>query len=222
MGKNYPALAYSVIAPVSYNLTIVAIAIGAPRALTGDPVTAVGFAAASVPAAVAAFFSYFNQATSNRLALVVILGTGALSVLYFALMFHEFGLEFTGPDRLARAHGEVFADALYFSVVTFTTLGYGDFQPAVSARLLAAIEALLGYVYLGLMVATVHHWATDARTGAGSGEKTADFDLPGIGAIGIVSKSAQELLRLIWEELLWTPRSQGSGSSRKKSEKTDH
>jgi len=36
-------------------------------------------------------------------------------------------------------------DALYFSAVTFTTLGYGDFVPRAGAgRMLASFEALLG------------------------------------------------------------------------------
>jgi voltage-gated potassium channel Kch len=37
-----------------------------------------------------------------------------------------------------------FTNYLYFSTVTFTTLGYGDFRPCESARLLAAVESLLG------------------------------------------------------------------------------
>jgi len=45
------------------------------------------------------------------------------------------------------------ADGLYFSVVTLTTLGYGDFQPKPALRLVAAGQAVLGYVYLGMIVA---------------------------------------------------------------------
>lgn len=44
------------------------------------------------------------------------------------------------------------SSALYYSTVTFTTLGYGDFQPIPRMRLLAGIEALIGYAYLGLTV----------------------------------------------------------------------
>ncbi len=44
-----------------------------------------------------------------------------------------------------------FWDSLYFSVVTFTTLGFGDFKPySTSFRLLAAVEALIG----AFMIAT--------------------------------------------------------------------
>ena len=43
---------------------------------------------------------------------------------------------------------------LYFSVVTMTTLGYGDITPATTAtRLLAATQALLGQIYLVVLVA---------------------------------------------------------------------
>ena len=41
---------------------------------------------------------------------------------------------------------------LYFSIVTFTTLGYGDMQPLPSMRLYAGAEAIMGYIYLGLGV----------------------------------------------------------------------
>lgn len=44
-------------------------------------------------------------------------------------------------------------DYLYFSYVTFTTLGYGDIQPIGICRGLSAAEAVLGYVFLGALVA---------------------------------------------------------------------
>lgn len=46
-------------------------------------------------------------------------------------------------------------DALYFSVVTWTTLGYGDFQPTESLRLLAAFQALLGTFFIPMLIAAV-------------------------------------------------------------------
>lgn len=49
-----------------------------------------------------------------------------------------------GPDRLMA----------YFSIVTITTVGYGDITPkAEMARSLANLEALLGQVYLTVLVA---------------------------------------------------------------------
>lgn len=46
-----------------------------------------------------------------------------------------------------------FPEAFYYSVVTWTTLGYGDYQPCRDFQLFAANEAMLGYAVIGLMVA---------------------------------------------------------------------
>ena len=44
-------------------------------------------------------------------------------------------------------------DCLYFSVMTWTTVGYGDFKPAPSTRGLAACEAIAGYLVMTLIIA---------------------------------------------------------------------
>jgi len=41
-----------------------------------------------------------------------------------------------------------FADCIYFSSVTYTTLGYGDLSPEGPLRLLASSEALTGFVLI--------------------------------------------------------------------------
>ena len=55
--------------------------------------------------------------------------------------------------------------ALYFSLVTWTTLGYGDFHPSNGIALLAGLEAILGYIYLEIAVAmiAVHLDGKDSR-----------------------------------------------------------
>ncbi|WP_415889344.1 ion channel [Neptuniibacter sp. SY11_33] len=45
-----------------------------------------------------------------------------------------------------------FLNAIYFSVVTFTTLGYGDIAPIGLARFVAAVEAFLGSFTMALFV----------------------------------------------------------------------
>lgn len=83
-------------------------------------------------------------------ALMVILGCG---ILYFFL-----GIK--GPDGwtgyrsgagLPQNAGD-FLLSLYYSVVTFTTLGYGDFVPAGWSRGVAAIEAFIGAFSISLFV----------------------------------------------------------------------
>lgn len=44
-------------------------------------------------------------------------------------------------------------DSIYFSVVTFSSLGYGDIQPSGLSRAIAVVEVLSGLVILALIVA---------------------------------------------------------------------
>lgn len=48
-----------------------------------------------------------------------------------------------------------FAEAFYFSGVTFTTLGYGDILPHGQFRWYALMEVLLGMVLFGLFITTI-------------------------------------------------------------------
>ncbi len=57
---------------------------------------------------------------------------------------------------------ESYADSLYFSIVTYTTLGYGDITLSESWRLLASFEAAIGIIIFGwstaLVMAVVQHF----------------------------------------------------------------
>ncbi len=48
-----------------------------------------------------------------------------------------------------------FGPCLYFSVVTFTTLGYGDYIPEGGLRYVAAIEVLLGVILIAFLTAVL-------------------------------------------------------------------
>ena len=54
------------------------------------------------------------------------------------------------------ADGDPFADLLYFSLVTITTLGYGDISPvAPFARISAGLEAATGTLYIAILIAHI-------------------------------------------------------------------
>ena len=55
---------------------------------------------------------------------------------------------------IGRAEGWTKIDALYYSFITATTVGYGDFRPEKSSgKLLAIVIALLGLLMTGIIVA---------------------------------------------------------------------
>ena len=104
----------------------------------------------------AMFIKYFPRlarATPDRL--VFYFCDLALVVFFlieiYALTYHSLGL-YRGNDPVTDA-----VDFLYFSIVTWTTLGYGDISPASESRLFAAAEALTGYVFMGLYLSVVFH-----------------------------------------------------------------
>ncbi len=80
-----------------------------------------------------------------------------LVVLSYVLLNAGFGLAFVliGPDALQGplpgVGGTGFARAFFFSVETFSTIGYGNLGPAgLAANLVVTVEALVGLLWLAL------------------------------------------------------------------------
>lgn len=72
----------------------------------------------------------------------------------FAYLFALVELHSPGAFAFADRAGHADPDFYYYSLVTLTTLGYGDITPlAPMARGLAALEAVIGPVYLTVLVA---------------------------------------------------------------------
>lgn len=68
--------------------------------------------------------------------------TSLLCVVFAGLYAVVGGVDYGGSTSLL--------DPLYFSVVTFTTLGYGDFLPVTTAaKMLVILEVICGYMALG-------------------------------------------------------------------------
>ncbi len=93
-----------------------------------------------------------------RTVFAILIQSGAL-LLTFAAVYSGFGLMTNGAPPVPVND----LDALYFSVVTWTTLGYGDFSPPTELRLIAAAQAAIGYFYLGLTVGLVANVVSSTR-----------------------------------------------------------
>jgi hypothetical protein len=85
---------------------------------------------------------------------------GVLAIYLLTGMFFSFLYAVIGsvdPGSLfAGRHDSTAADQLYFSFVTLSTVGYGDFAPAAHApRALAVAEMLIGQIYLVTVVSLI-------------------------------------------------------------------
>lgn len=88
-------------------------------------------------------------------------GLAILLWLSFSVIFCYFSLikesSYSEPSQsgqqVSKCEEIDFSESMYFSAVTLTTLGYGDFQPRGAGRFFAALEAVLGLMLFGVMVA---------------------------------------------------------------------
>ncbi len=78
--------------------------------------------------------------------LIAVSGIGAL-ITQFSFLYHWTGLLTPSGEQSTSLF-----EAFYFSVVTWTTLGYGDFLPMDDSRHIVIVQALLGYVTMALMI----------------------------------------------------------------------
>ena len=72
---------------------------------------------------------------------------GMSNIILFASLYEYFGLMSNG--NIVK---EGFITSLYFSIVTWTTLGYGDYSPIPEMKLIASLEAIVGYFYMAILV----------------------------------------------------------------------
>ncbi|MYN68480.1 MAG: two pore domain potassium channel family protein [Acidobacteria bacterium] len=66
--------------------------------------------------------------------------------MYSCLTVHGHGVDKPGLG---------FLDGIYFSIVTVTSLGYGDISPVGLSRLIVGLEVLFGLAIMGIMIAKV-------------------------------------------------------------------
>ena len=111
-----------------------------------------------VVVAVIYFTSQHFRVAPRRLARDTVLSI-TFTILAFAVFHRNAGITLTGDCPAPYTP----VDALYFSAVTFSTLGYGDFRPCPEAvaRLVAAFQAIFGNLHLGLIVGAAFFFAQD-------------------------------------------------------------
>ena len=90
-----------------------------------------------------------HQKGASRARLFVVLAFALAShfihVLLYAVAYH---LLVPSYGALQGSDGS-FADAFYFSISSYTTLGIGDLAPTAGIRILSGVEALNGLVMVG-------------------------------------------------------------------------
>ena len=94
--------------------------------------------------------SYFTFIASLYLFQILV------TIITFALHHKAAGL--IGPEG---RFDPGYRDALYFSVTTFTTLGYGDLQPLPEMRLATSVEALTGMISVALAIPIIWLWCKE-------------------------------------------------------------
>ncbi len=92
----------------------------------------------------------------------VLLQTGSLTPAFSGMpMIWEAGSPATVVAHISRLH-EIYFDSIYLSVVTITTVGYGDILPLSPwAKILAAAEGMAGIAFIG--VALGHYFSICGR-----------------------------------------------------------
>lgn len=87
-----------------------------------------------------------------------IVGISVCMIICCAFLYTMTGLNYNGELQVfdanasAKQNIELFFSCLYYSIVTFTTLGYGDFTPIGLSRAIAALEAFTGSFTIALFV----------------------------------------------------------------------
>lgn len=78
--------------------------------------------------------------------------TSAMTVITFATLFILSDATTDLSQRMIGHEGK-FYDYFYYSIVTFTTLGYGEIVPIIGVqKLLASLEVVFGYFMLGMFI----------------------------------------------------------------------
>ena len=122
------------------------------RALTG---IRWGFLAAFFALAAAGLFSYLRSSrTVTQAHLYTAINIYLLLGLLWATLYLAIDTFYPGSIQIGSHAVNRETDLLYFSLITLSTIGYGDIVPfSGEARILAALEGVTGVLYIAITVA---------------------------------------------------------------------
>lgn len=86
-----------------------------------------------------------------------------VTIILFAFPYYLF------PQNLCTVNSEIktFWDGIYFSIVTLTTLGFGDIYPiTLCGKILVISEALIGIILIGLFLNAISHKQVELASNA--------------------------------------------------------
>lgn len=89
-----------------------------------------------------------EKLTVGKLFVTLVVVIAFFSVIYFLLGYLDEGIVSTAENDERASYW----DCLYFSVITVSSLGYGDYKPIGMSRIFAGIEVLFGLVFIALLV----------------------------------------------------------------------
>jgi voltage-gated potassium channel len=126
---------------------------------------------------------------------------GSLFTIVAAIVFTAAVLQWNIERQTPGANIQTFGEALWWAVVTTTTVGYGDFYPVnATGRLVAAGLMIVGIGLIGTVSATVASWFLSRKVQPAAGEPDEDPD-SGAAAPASPDGATREQVQLILDRL---------------------
>ena len=116
-----------------------------------------GFLAAFLAVAAAGLFSYLRNSRSvTQAELYTAVNIYLLLGLLWAALYLAMDAFYPGSIQMGSHPADRETELLYFSLITLSTIGYGDIVPlSGEARILAALEGVTGVLYIAITVAVL-------------------------------------------------------------------
>lgn len=91
----------------------------------------------------------------DRVSIFILFGAFITICVISAGVYTVLGHIGHGLQLVGNSGGVSFLDSLYFSIVTISSLGYGDIHPEGFSRVIACAEVIAGLVIIGLVISKI-------------------------------------------------------------------